>query len=225
MNLSRVGLIVSVRCGSRRLPFKALLPLLGKPMIVVLLERLYAGCCLSNNLVVATTTLQTDDELARILEDNQFTVFRGHASDLVRRHLDLADVFGFNYIVRVTADCPMVNADLVNYCLQEAARSSWNFDLASTKGSFPIGLDAEVFSVESLRRADLADLLSYDDREHLTKIFYNGNFRVRKILPINDFRKKDDSFTVDTLDDYLKVAKIFREADNIFFNPMDTNGI
>ncbi len=199
MNLGRIGIVVSARTASTRLPNKALLPLGQKPMVLFLLERLNGSNY--GPVLLATTTLTSDDYLAELVSSKGFTVFRGSSDDLIQRHYDLARVHNFDTLVRITADCPFMNAELVDHCLYMANSINY-FELATTKGTFPIGLDLEIFPTSVLDKLHLNDYLSVEDREHLTLHLYNGTFRVFNFEVPIDWPLTNQKFTVDTESDY-----------------------
>ena len=213
MSLGNAGVIVSARTASRRLPGKALLPLGGLPMVLYLLRRLRATR--GARVVLATTTLESDDDLSEKVFRFGIPVFRGAADDLILRYRDAANYFGFDTVVRITADCPFVDAALIEYCLQRAEELA-NWDLVTTKGRFPVGLDAEILPTEVLRRLAESDNLSSDDREHLTLHLYNNDFRVRRIPLPDTWPPSKGVYTVDTPEDYRlaqEIVEFFKSAD------------
>lgn len=205
MKLGQVGIAVSARTASTRLPGKALLPLGGQPMVLFLLDRLRAVH--DGQVVLATTTLPSDDRLAEIVSSAGVPVFRGSPEDLVQRHCDLAKTFGFDTLVRVTADCPFVDAKLIEYCLRAMA-SLEDSDLVTTKGAFPVGLDAELFPVSALQALNASGRLSAQDREHLTLHLYNNAYRVARLQPPPAWPVSDAVFTVDTQADYDQAQQL-----------------
>lgn len=205
MKLGQVGIAVSARTASSRLPGKALLPLGGQPMVLFLLERLRA--VQGGQLVLATTTLPSDDRLAQVVSSAGVPVFRGSPEDLVQRHCDLAQEYGIDTLVRITADCPFVDAELIDYCLQ-ATSSLEDSDLVTTKGAFPVGLDAELFPVSGLQALNAGGRLSAQDREHLTLHLYNSAYRVVRLQPPPAWPASDAVFTVDTHADYDQAQQL-----------------
>ena len=198
----KFGVVVAARAGSTRLPGKALLPLGGKPMILFLLERLRPSR-LAERLILATTTLPGDDRLAETARSAGFEVFRGEPEDVVARYAACAQAYDLEYVVRVTADCPLLDAESLDWCLEQC-REFGRFDLASTKRAFPVGLDYEIFRAESLRRIHEREPLSAEDREHLTLYFYKRGerFDVRRLQPPAHWPRTGRTFTVDTAEDY-----------------------
>jgi spore coat polysaccharide biosynthesis protein SpsF len=201
MKLGKAGVVVAARTSSTRLPGKALLPLQGLPMLTFLFRRLRG--MQSGVVVLATTDLPVDDELEALAAREKIGVFRGSETDLIARYVGAAKQFGLDTVARVTADCPFVDAELVDWCMTRAAEFD-HFDLATTKGQFPVGLDVEVYRAETMATLDAEASLSPAHREHLTLYFYDhrDSFSVRSIVPPQDWGPAPRSLTVDTAGDY-----------------------
>ena len=207
MSTNRVGVVVAARTGSNRLPGKALLPLGSRSMILFLLERIRATQE-ADAVIFATTTLPEDDELARVVGDARFPVFRGSNEDVVARYVDVARIYNLDYVVRITGDCPFVDAETLDYCLI-SARRQMPFDLASTKGLFPVGIDYEIYKASAIAELHESGKLDATDREHLTLFMYHHPdlFNAAALEPRPEWRSSR-SFTVDTTDDYREAQEI-----------------
>jgi len=207
VTLGKVGIVVAARTSSTRLPGKALLPLHGLPMVVFLLRRL-SGTRRAE-VVVATTALSADDRLVETVAAEGVPVFRGSETDVVGRYVGAAKRFGFDVVARVTADCPFVDADLVDWCIGQSSGLG-QYDLATTKGKFPVGLDVELYRADRMAALDAGAGLSSEDREHLTLHFYNHReaFVVKSITPPSGWARTDRTFTVDTGADYAMAVDI-----------------
>lgn len=213
--LGRVGVIVSARTDSTRLPGKALLKLGGVPMILFLLERIAEA----NGIAVvslATTDRGVDDDLAATVEAAGFSVHRGMRDDLVRRYVEAASLNALDHVVRITGDCPFVNAESLEHCIKQAQTAS-EFDLATTKGHFPKGIDYEVYPTALMAALDRADLLNSEEREHLTLHLYrkDKSYRIVDLVPQKKW-KSDRSYTVDTQEDLIRA--------NLIVDTLGTNG-
>jgi spore coat polysaccharide biosynthesis protein SpsF len=211
MTLGKTGIIVAARTNSSRLPGKALLPLGGMPMILFLLTRLKG--MKRAQAVFATTQLASDDRLAETVAAAGVPVFRGSANDLVARYSAAAAQFGFDTVGRVTGDCPFVDAAMVDACLDQAAAFG-GFDLATTKGQFPVGLDIEIFPAPVMARLNARADLTESHREHLTLYIYDNkqSFDVHPLLPSAAWPTTDRSFTVDTAADYEQAAGLLGKS-------------
>lgn len=204
----RMGIIVASRTMSKRLPRKALLPLQSDlPMILFLLERLKPSKGVQ--IVFATTELETDDDLADVVRKSGTPVFRGSADDLIARYVAAADRFGFEVVGRVTGDCPFVNAELVNYCVGKLGGLD-GFDLVSTKGAFPVGLDIELYRASTMKRVFDTAPLTDADREHLTLYLYNhaNQFSLHTLPCPPEWQCAGRTFTVDTFSDLEEAREI-----------------
>ena len=166
-----VGIVVSARMGSSRLPGKSLLPFGDVPLVVYLLRRL-RSIGSPFRLILATTELPQDDVLARTVSGFGFDVFRGHPTDLVSRYFEVIKHFDLSHVVRVTGDCPFVDYALALQFIEYALPRLSSYSLVSTKGSYPVGLDFEIFSRLSLFRLANSFHLDSHEREHLTLGFY-----------------------------------------------------
>ena len=217
MTLGKVGIIVAARMSSSRLPGKALKPLQGVPMISFLLRRLRNVKL--GEVVVATTDLPADDVLVDVVATEGIPVFRGPEDDVVARFVGAAKKFGFDTVARVTGDCPFVDAELVDWCIAEASRFG-HFDLATTKGRFPVGLDVEIYRAQQMALLHSGVSLSSAEREHLTLHFYDrsDDYIVRVIgLPVG-WVPGGECFTIDTASDYERAAEIVAKIGRVDFS-------
>lgn len=215
--LGKVGVVVAARTGSRRLPGKALLPLQGVPMVEFLLCRLRP--LRSGEVVLATTELSADDHLAAVGARSGIPVYRGAESDLVARYVGAAKRFGFDTVARVTADCPFVDADLVDECVERTAAFE-HFDLATTKGRFPVGLDVEIYGADQMAHLHESRELTAAHREHLTLYFYDHpeQFDIRRLEPPPEWLATSRSFTIDTPADYEDAQALAAQFDGPEFS-------
>ena len=184
--MSGIGTVVSARTASRRLPAKALLDLGGMPMIRFLLERLRSTRH-GGPVIFATTQRRDDDALAEAVRSLGFPVFRGADADVAGRHLACAREFDLDWIVRVTGDCPFVDAESMDACLLQWSPAD-DVDMVTTKGVFPVGIDYELLSSAVL--ASEWPRMNDDEREHLTLRFYRDDlgFRVKRLTSSNTSR-------------------------------------
>ena len=164
--------IVQARTSSTRLPRKVLMPIEGVPMIVYQLRRL-KRCKSLDNLVLATSSDSSDDELTSIVEAAGFAVYRGNLQDVLDRFRNCAFHHKADIIVRLTGDCPFSDPILVDELVQAFVDGGWDY-LANCvdeqKLSVPDGFDAEVFRAVVLDRA-FKEARLQSQREHVTPWF------------------------------------------------------
>jgi len=205
--------IIAARMGSSRLPGKAMLPLNSLPMLAFLIRRLMTTR-IAKRIVLATTERPEDDILAIWAEREGAGVFRGSEDDVMARYVDTADRFGGDYIVRVTADCPLVDSSTLDYCL-ENLESKVPFDLATTKGLWAKGIDYEIYRASAMKEIYHHGNPSTEDREHLTLFFYRykKSFNIVEINPPEGLERDGLVFTVDTKEDYEYINGLFYPED------------
>jgi spore coat polysaccharide biosynthesis protein SpsF len=162
---------VEARMTSSRLPGKVLLPALGRPMLAHLTRRLKAVPSI-DAIVLATTTNATDDVLAEFAECHGILSFRGSEDDVMGRVLGAAQSADADVVVEITGDCPIIDPDLIEQTIRTFEYNEATFASNSSIRSYPDGMDAQVFTLEALRKsaAMTDDPL---DREHVTRHIIN----------------------------------------------------
>ncbi|HVN25593.1 MAG TPA: glycosyltransferase family protein [Syntrophorhabdales bacterium] len=163
MSRDKVKAIVQARMGSTRLPGKILKPLAGKPALWHVVNRLKRAGSLKE-VVVATTTSPEDDVVVSYCEEHGIKWFRGSENDVLDRYYQAAKEFGADPIVRITADCPVIDPQIVDEVVE--GFFAGGYDVYAMGGEFPDGLDCECFSF-----AVIEDTWKYavlpSEREHV----------------------------------------------------------
>lgn len=201
--------IVQARMASSRLPGKVMREVMGKPLIAHMLERLKFSQKIEK-IVVATSTDPSNDALCVFLQSQGVEVYRGSEEDVLDRFYQAAKLFGASTVVRLTADCPLIDYKIVDQVIEKYETGV--FDHVVTAGDnpgYPDGLDVEAFSFVALetawREADKAS-----EREHVTPyIKTSGRFRTDILRPERDHSA--ERWTVDNDEDLAVVTNILKE--------------
>ena len=159
----RIVCIIQARINSTRLPGKVLLPLAGREVLGHILDRL-AFCQTFDEIIVATSNTPPDDVLAEWCARNCVQLSRGSLDDVLDRIYQCALQAQANAIVRITADCPLLDPTIVDEVVQGFLIG--NFDLFYLGGEFPDGLDCAVCHIDVLEKASKGASLKYE-REHV----------------------------------------------------------
>ncbi len=200
--------IIQARMGSTRLPGKVLADICGKPLLERLIQRVRATPGISR-VVVATTTESADDVLANWCVAHEVPVYRGSVDDVLDRFWQCAQLHPAEFIVRVTADDPLKDPEVISQALALCA-SSPEVDYASNtlQPTYPEGLDIEVVRFRTLERAARESTLP-SEREHVMPYVWKHPDR----FVLRDFRMKPDlshwRWTVDKPADLELVRRIF----------------
>lgn len=204
----KIVVIVQARMSSRRLPGKVMLPLAGVPMLQRQLERLSRSRMITQR-VVATTCNQEDDVIEALCRQMGVEIFRGSEDDVLDRYYRAAESVKADIVVRVTADCPMVDPALLDQVVQQFLQHAVAY--ASNVGeqpSYPNGFEVEVCAFDALATA-WRDAQWRSEREHVTPylIKHPELFpRVTQSSPINYASMR---VTVDYAEDYAVVNDVF----------------
>ena len=169
----KVVALVQARMGSTRLPEKVLRDIVGKPMIELLLARLSQSSEL-DEIVVATSEDMQNDKLQLLVESLGYRCTRGSEKNVLNRFYESAKFMGADVIVRITGDCPLVDFILVDECIKGYKNSNVDYFSNVDPASYPDGLDIEVMSFESIKRAN-NETDSDFDREHVTPYIRNSD--------------------------------------------------
>lgn len=207
--------ILQARMGSSRLPGKVLLPLEGRPTVQRVYDRIL-HCKRVDRIIVATTNKQEDNVIEELFNSLNVQVFRGSSEDPLDRYYNAANYFGVGHIVRVMADCPLVDPNIVDQVIEHYFEGKYDF--CHLVGNFPTGLDTTVFSFNTIKMASkLATKQS--EREHITPYITNNEKQFR----IGRYEKFRDLFhhrwVMDHPEDYKLIQEIYKNLNsghNIF---------
>lgn len=163
---------------------------------------------LVDEVVVATTTDPSDEPIAEYCRTAGFACFRGDLYDVLDRYYQAAKHSGASVVVRLTADCPMIDPQEINrtisYFHQTCADFTANRLPPPFRRTTAIGMDTEVVSFAALERA-WQEAAEPFEREHVMPYLYDmpGRFKISVADLEEDLSYL--RFTVDTLAD-LEVA-------------------
>ena len=203
--------IVQARMTSTRFPGKVLVDLLGAPMLERVVERARTAERLTG-LWVACTDGASDDPIMDWCRRSRVPVFRGSERDVLGRFVGTARAADADVIVRLTADCPLIDGSIIDRVVDTLVSRDPPFDYAANvlARTFPRGLDVEAFTRVALERMDHVGT-SRESREHVTipaRLEHRELFTIRSVT--SDTDDSDLRFTVDTPDDLEFVRLLYR---------------
>lgn len=207
----KVGIITQARMNSTRLPGKVLLNVHGKSMLQYHLERINAT---GFQVIVATTTQSSDDQIVAACEKMDIAFFRGSEENVLDRYYRAATHFHLDVIVRVTSDCPFLDSQLVQDGIGDYLSFNDNnlyFSTGLDNTTFPNGIGFEIFSKELLDLAHKNATLS-EDLEHVTPYMHQNRSGNVKLI---DFMKPEDyshlRVTLDTPEDFKLIERLITD--------------
>ena len=210
--------IIQARLGSSRLPAKVLRDIQGQTMLSRVVTRV-RQCQYVDQVVVATSDEEVDKPLVEFCQDEGFDVFEGSHLDVLSRYTDAAIAHKADNIIRITADCPLIDPGVVDQVIIKLMSDPF-LDYACNffpERRFPRGLDAEAFTLETLLQANKM-AVDPPEREHVTlQIYRNPSlYMIGSVQPKGDHSSL--RWTVDTMDDLKLINSIYRHFGSSRFN-------
>lgn len=192
--------------GSTRLPGKHMKQILGKPMLAYLIERL-RRVKRADEIVLATTTSPSDDIFLDFCIQNKLPFFRGSEEDVLQRFFEAAEIYQGDVIVRITADCPLIDPEVIDAVIDFFLTHSYDYVSNVASRTYPRGMDVEVFSKESFAKV-AQEGQKPDEREHVTPYYY----RHPELFKLGAMKGREDHsalrLTVDTPEDFALIKTV-----------------
>jgi glutamate-1-semialdehyde 2,1-aminomutase/spore coat polysaccharide biosynthesis protein SpsF len=193
---AKVVAIIQARMGATRLPGKVLAEILGQPMLWHVVNRVRMAR-LVDKIVVATSDKPEDDVIVEFCVENGIECFRGSETDVLDRFYQAARRLGADAVVRITADCPLIDPKTVDRVVSVYLEGEYDYVTNTIRYTYPDGLDVEVFSFAVLEQAWKEAHLAAE-REHVTPyIRTSGKFRVFNVENEVNIAKRNLRWTVD----------------------------
>ncbi len=218
--MAKVVLIIQARMSSTRLPGKSMMPLADKPLVYRMVERL-KKCKKVDEIVIATSDQSEDQVLVDLAKELEVSYFQGNLLDVRDRYLKAAEKFQADFIVRIPADNPMPDSNEIDKLIEfhlEHNPKGFSSNLAQVNiSSYLDGIGAEIFSTKLLQES-LARSSSETVKEHVHRNFFDYSTQTpvdSSWCPIAspkapaELRRPDIILDVNTLDDYIKMKRIY----------------
>ena len=218
--MSKTAGIIQARMGSSRLPGKVLKEIAGKPMLQHMVERTRKVQQI-DQVIIATTEAPLDDPIEAFCEEFGCSIYRGSVHDVLDRYYQTAQKFQVENIVRLTADCPLLDplvvAKTISAFLDRKVDFAANRLPPPFKRTYPIGLDTEVCSFKALEQA-WREAKEKFEREHVMPYLYRVEGRFKTLVIDYEIDYGSWRLTVDTPEDLDLIRKIFDHFGDRPFN-------
>ncbi|OIQ04886.1 MAG: acylneuraminate cytidylyltransferase [Candidatus Altarchaeum sp. CG12_big_fil_rev_8_21_14_0_65_33_22] len=171
MENKKIVAIIQARMGSTRLHGKVLKDVSGKPLLWHVINRVKKSK-LIDQIVLATTNKKEDLKLIEIASETGIESYAGSEEDVLNRYFQAATKYKADIIVRITSDCPLIDPRIIDEVIKHFLRDNFDYVTNTIRYPYPDGLDVEVFSYDSLKKAWFeAEIPS--EREHVTPYIRN----------------------------------------------------
>ena len=224
----KISCIIQARVNSKRLPGKILMQVFKKSLLQHQIERLKKLKTI-DELVVATSKNKEDDQTSKIAKLSKVKIFRGDEKNVLKRYFDCAKINKSSIIIRVTADCPLIDIKYINELLKIFLKNDYDYLSNLGLNYLPDGFHCEIFNFRSLEKAKKLAKSKFD-KEHVTsflwsnpKIFSIYHYCGKKLK----YHSKKIRLTLDYYDDYILIKKIFEKLfrKNKFFSLAEIVGL
>lgn len=168
----RVVAIIQARMGSTRLPGKVMMDIGGKPMLQRVIERVKLAKTIDAVVVAVPTDDMGDTAFTTAIIKCDVALTGGSLDDVLARYAYAAKEYDADVIVRITADCPLIDPGVIDMVVQEFLDKRPDYASNTIERTWPRGLDVEVFSRAAFERA-ASEATEPCDREHVTSYFVN----------------------------------------------------
>lgn len=198
--------MIQARCGSKRLPNKVMKDLCGKPNLQWVIERVKRSKCI-DEVVVVTSIEKNNLPLVKLCAEMGIRVFIGSEDDVLDRYYQAAKLLEPEYVVRITADCPLFDWRYLDMAIEQIGE---DIDyMAQLTESFPDGEDIEIIKYAALKKSwKKAKMAS--EREHVTLYIKNHPelFQIQNLeCPIKGIGNK--RWTLDEEEDYQLINMVY----------------
>lgn len=197
--------VIQARMSSSRLPGKVLKEMCGVPMLLIMMDRVLESKRLTH-VVIATSREKTDDPIESFCKQYKFPFYRGSLYDVLDRYYQVARIYDPDHIVRMTADCPMIEPAIIDRTIEHHLKGNYDY---TRNMWFPDGLDVEVMTAHSLNKA-WKEAHSPYEREHVCP-YFNQNPMLFNIGYYKNHRDLSGiKISVDTQEDFEKVTLLIK---------------
>jgi len=175
---------------SIRLPGKVLMKLDKKHTVLDYLINQLKHSKLLGKIIIATTNLEEDNAIVNFAKKNEIEYFRGESDDVLDRYYQCAKNFSSDNILRITSDSPLIDPTVIDDLIINYQKSSCDYASTNLARTYPFGIDAEIFSFNTLEKTWKNAILP-SEREHVSpymkknsKIFKQFNLRNKIKVPL-----------------------------------------
>lgn len=185
-NFLKITGIIQARLDSKRLPGKVMKEVNGMPVLGYVISRAKRTKGL-HNIVLATTYRKSDEPLIKYALKQNLFVHQGKVNDVAHRFLSCAERFRSDYLVRINADSPFIDPDLISKGIKYCYNSKVDLVTNIIGRTFPYGISVEIISTGALKNS--YKFMKKNEREHVTLYFYNHSKSFNIITMTSRFKK------------------------------------
>lgn len=206
------GCIIQARMNSTRLPGKVLMNIDEKfPALFYTVEQL-KNSKLLEKIVIATSSNQEDNDIEKFCRKYNIKCFRGSLENVLDRYYQCAKEFGITTIVRIPADKPLIDPEIVDEVIQKFKENSFDCVTNFQPSTIPSGTEVEIFSFSALETA-WKNASSAFDKEHVTPYIYKNKEQFKIFNVVNKEDLSNFRWALDYKEDLELIRKIVKKIE------------
>jgi len=204
----KIGYIILCRYNSSRLPGKILKKIQGKTILQYIIDALYT-VTEKENVVVATSTEDSDNPIYDYCMSNKIKVFRGSLNNVSERFKNCALKYNFDFATRINGDNIFIDLSIVNEMEKVALTDKYDFVSNVKNRTFPKGMSIEMVRTKHYNEI-YKKFLTADDFEHVTIYLYNNDNNKNYYYLYNTkcIEAAGLQFAIDTKEDFYLAKQI-----------------
>ena len=217
LNKNKIAILLAARSASKRLPNKHFLKIHSNLSIIDICILRLKKAKLVKKIFLCTTKNKIDNKFIKVCKNHNIYLFRGSTNDVSKRLINCAKENSIETIIRITADCPLVDPIVVDKCIKLHFMKKCDYTSNVLELTFPDGLDVEVFNLKSLILSQKLSNTKHN-KEHVTP-FIRRSKRFKKYSFKNSKNYSNRRWTLDYLKDYIFLKTVIKYfSNNIFFS-------
>lgn len=207
----KIGALIPVRLASERMPGKALMPIMGRPAILHLVDRLFTSRYLTpRDVILCTTTDESDDPLEPLAESVGARVFRGSRDDIIDRFHSAVAEFGFDAVIQADGDDPCSDPAYMDLCMDRLLADP-ELGIVLTEG-LPLGLGSKAIRASAIRTVWSSHVTEQNDTGFIYYFTRTSLCKVARIKPVGPEHVHDKArLTLDYPEDLVFFKELFGE--------------
>jgi spore coat polysaccharide biosynthesis protein SpsF len=163
-----------------------------------------------DEIIIATTVAPADIAIKEEAKRLRIKSFCGSENNVLSRYYYAAKENNANIVVRITSDCPLYDATLLDDMLEIFSSLKYDYLSNCIKRTYPRGLDTEIFTFAALEKS-YNNATEESQKEHVTPYIYQ-NLDIFKLQ--NYISKENNSkfrWTLDTKEDFEFIEAVYNE--------------
>jgi spore coat polysaccharide biosynthesis protein SpsF len=207
--------ITQARISSTRLPGKVLKLVNNRTFLDIHIQRILQASKI-DCLIIATTFEEGVQQIIDIATSNKIKYHQGSVNNVLERFYEPAAKYKPSYIVRLTSDCPLIDATIIDSIIEYTIESNVDYCSNTLNPQFPDGQDVEVFKFSALERAYHEATLQ-SDKEHVTPyIWRNSSYKNGNLFSSKNFDNQHGHYgnirmTLDEEQDYILLKSLIEQ--------------